>query len=83
MDNIEILSEIVLYQKGSFKRVRRYLRNKHPSLGVITKGFTGWETVQEIDVIIPMGKFEIIDLTPSIVTFSEIEVKPELDLTAG
>lgn len=78
---IEILSEIVLYQKGSLKRVRRYLRDMHPHLGIITRGFTGWETIQEIDVVVPIAKFSVIDLTPSIVSFSELEIKKDLAST--
>ena len=72
--NVEVLSEIVLYQKGSYKRVRRYLRGVHPDRGVIIRGFTGLETIEEKDIIVPMGKFTVIDLTPSVVTFSELPV---------
>jgi hypothetical protein len=70
---MEVLGEIVLFRKNGFKRVRRYLRGIHPTRGVIVKGFTGWETVEEHDVVI-LHNFQVFDLTPSIVVFSEIPV---------
>lgn len=51
---IEILDEQVIYQQGSFRRVRRWLRGAHPDLGVLIWGLTGLETLQEKDVIKPM-----------------------------
>jgi hypothetical protein len=72
--DVEILGEIVVSQKGSFKRVRRYLRGVHPERGIIIHGFTGLETMEEKDCIVPMVTFNVIDLTPSIITFSELPV---------
>lgn len=80
-----MLSEIVLHQNGAFKRVRRYLRGIHPERGVIVRGFTGWETLEEKDVICgKLHKFTIIDITPSIVSFAEIPVESdELAVAVG
>lgn len=69
--DIEILSETVLFQNGPFKRVQRWLRGTHPDRGKIIRGLTGWETVEEKDII-ACHKYSVIDLTPSIVTFDEV-----------
>lgn len=61
LGDIEILDEHVLYQNGCFKRVRRWLRGKHPTLGVLHQGYTGWETIQEVDVISAMQVFTVVD----------------------
>ncbi len=58
---VEILDTQVLYQNGSFMRIRRWLKGVHPTRGQITKGYTGWETVEEIDVIKPMHVFRVVD----------------------
>jgi hypothetical protein len=59
-DGIEILDEHVVHQSGSFCRVRRWLRGVHPHHGVITWGYTGWETLVEKDVIRPMHTFTVL-----------------------
>ena len=69
--DIEVLSERVIFQKGSYKRVERWLRGIHPERGKIIRGLTGWETVEEADVICN-HKFRVIDLTPSLVKFEEV-----------
>lgn len=51
MDLPEIAGEIVIYKNGCFKKVRRWLKGKHPKLGVITWGLSGWETIQDIEII--------------------------------
>lgn len=56
---VEILDEKVLFRRGCFKRVRRWLKGAHPGLGVIIQGFTGQETVIEQDVIVPMVRFQV------------------------
>jgi len=61
LGDIEILDEHVLYQRGCFKRVKRWLRGKHPTLGILHQGYTGWETIQEKDVIMAMETFTVID----------------------
>lgn len=57
---LKLLDEKVIFRSGSYKRVRRWFEGMH-SFGVIIKGFTGWETVIEQDVIIPTGTFIIED----------------------
>lgn len=47
---VEILSEKVIERNGNHKRVRRWLRGEHPELGKIIRGYTGLETVQEVEV---------------------------------
>lgn len=77
---MEILGEVVVSQSGGIKRVRKYLRGVHPDKGIIIKGFTGLETMVEIDIIERLQKFVVFDMTPSLVTFSEV---PEIPIFAG
>lgn len=58
---IEILDEQIVSEKGSFVRIKRWLLGKHPALGQIMWGYTGWETYQEIDRIRPMKTFMVIE----------------------
>lgn len=58
---LEVLDEQVLYSKGCFKVVRRWFKGQHPGLGVIIKGLTGWETVVDQEVVVPMVKIHIVD----------------------
>ena len=62
IDNVELelLNEEVLFSKGDYKRVRRWVKGKHPNIGVIINGFTGWETVVEQDLIISSHRFHVI-----------------------
>jgi hypothetical protein len=54
----EVLDEKVLFRRSGFKRVRRWIRGAHPNLnGTLIKGYTGWETIIEQDLIIPSRKF--------------------------
>jgi len=62
---VEILDEEIISRRGCFKRVRRWVKGAHPSLGVIIKGFTGLETVIEQNVIVPMGRFYVMDNPPN------------------
>lgn len=62
---LELLDEKVIYQRGCFKRVRRWFRGAHPGIGIIIRGFTGVETLVEQDVIVPMGKFQAIENPPN------------------
>lgn len=54
----EILGEQVLHQQGSFRRLRRWLRGKHPELGLLQPPWAGlsgdWETVVEVDAVSPL-----------------------------
>jgi hypothetical protein len=54
MNNAELLDEKVISQQGRFQRVRRWWRGAHPDKGTITRGWTGWETVEETNCILPM-----------------------------
>jgi len=56
---IKILDTRILHRNGSFTRVRRWLQGVHPSRGTIIKGWTGWETVEEVDVLKPMRTFRV------------------------
>lgn len=55
----EVLGEIVLFQQGTFSRVRRYLRGWHPEAGTLHSGWQGPETIAEKDVIKPLGVFQV------------------------
>ena len=50
----EVLDEQVIFERGHFQRVRRWWRGIHPEKGVIIRGRSGWETVEEKDRILPM-----------------------------
>ena len=57
-----ILDEQVLYQSGSFRKVRRYVKGKHPHLGPMLVGWSGgWETIWETEVIRPIGVFRVVE----------------------
>jgi hypothetical protein len=57
---LELLDEKIIYQNGCYRRVKRWFKGSHPEIGIIIKGFTGLETIVEQDVIIPLGRFQII-----------------------
>ena len=71
LDEVEILDEITLYRSGSFKRVRRYLRGIHKDRGQIIRGHTGWETVEETDVLVPMGVYTVTEHETTVVPFPQ------------
>jgi hypothetical protein len=54
----EILSEQLLHKQGSFRRVRRWFRGKHPELGILVPphcGLSGdWETIADVDLVSPL-----------------------------
>lgn len=54
MSSHEILDEKVLDQHGVLQRVRRWWQGVHPEKGVIVKGWTGWETLEERDLFRPL-----------------------------
>jgi hypothetical protein len=58
-NGLDILDEQVIHKNNSFVRVRRWLRGRHPELGKIIWGYTGFETIVETDVIRPSGFFEV------------------------
>jgi hypothetical protein len=53
----ELLDEKVIARRGRFRRSKRWWRGIHPDKGTITKGWTGWETVEEKDHIVPARTF--------------------------
>ena len=59
MSEPELLHEKAIAQRGSLKRVRRWWKGVHPDKGVITKGWTGWETVEESERFSPMHTFMV------------------------
>lgn len=61
LERIEILDEQIIQKSGCFERGRRWLRGRHPKLGTIVWGLTGWETMQEFDRIRPLHTFTVID----------------------
>lgn len=54
----EILGEQIVFQQGSFKRVRRWYKGKHPEIGILQPPWAGlsgeWETITEEGVITPL-----------------------------
>ena len=61
LDGIEILGEEILYQKGCFVKIRRWLRGDHPKLGILSPGLTGMETIIEQDIIKPIFTCQVLD----------------------
>jgi hypothetical protein len=59
MHDAEILDVKVVFQQGRYQRIRRWWRGMHPNKGVITRGWTGWETVEEKDLILPVHTFDV------------------------
>lgn len=55
----EILHQEVLYHSGSYKRIGYYLRGWHPKLGTLRMGWSGPETLVEIDAIHPIATYEV------------------------
>lgn len=48
----DILDVQVIYQRGAFQRIKRWWRGIHPERGIIIRGWTGWETVEETDRVV-------------------------------
>ena len=67
--DIEVLDEKILYQNGPFRHVKRWLRGIHPSLGTITYGLTGWETIVEKTVIVPTRTYHVYENSNADQTF--------------
>ncbi len=77
---VEILDEITLSRSGCYRRIRRYLRGVHPDRGPIVMGLTGWETVEDVDVIIPLLVVNVSDTI--VVPFMQKIEEPGLELVA-
>jgi hypothetical protein len=58
----DLLDEKIIYQNGRFQRVRRWWKGAHPDRGTITHGWTGWETVEERERILPVRIFVVKDI---------------------
>lgn len=58
MEKPELLDEKPIGQRGKLRRVRRWWRGMHPDRGVITRGWTGWETIEEIERV-PIRTFQV------------------------
>jgi hypothetical protein len=71
MLNADLLDEQVVWQQGRFQRIRRWWRGIHPEKGTITQGLTGWETVEEKDLIVPLRVFTVGQQEPDL-AYSEL-----------
>lgn len=55
-----ILGEVVLCQNGPLRRLRRYVKGKHPHLGPMQIGWSGgWETIWEVDSFMPQHHWQV------------------------
>jgi hypothetical protein len=54
MSDKDILDERVLRHCGPFQHIRRWLRGSHPDCGVIVRGLTGLETLEETIRFVPL-----------------------------
>jgi hypothetical protein len=59
MSRTDLLDEKVVSQNGRYQRVRRWWRGVHPHRGTIILGWTGWETVEESDRVVPVATFQV------------------------
>jgi len=55
----DLLDEQVIFERGRFQRIRRWWRGLHPDRGTLVQGWTGWETVEEVDRILPARTFVV------------------------
>ena len=55
----QLLDQQVIVQRGPFQRVKRWWRGIHPGKGRVILGLTGWETVEEIERVLPLHIFAI------------------------
>ena len=59
VEKLEMVHEEIIYSNGSFLHVRRWVKGKHPHLGKILYGFTGWETEITKSVVKPKHLFVV------------------------
>jgi hypothetical protein len=59
MSGNELLDQQIIRQHGPLQRVRRWWRGIQPDKGTITWGWTGWETVEEKDRLVPAHTFVV------------------------
>lgn len=63
METSDILDTQIISQANAVRRVRRWWRGIHPEKGIITRGLTGWETVEERDLL-PVHILDVNDEPP-------------------
>ena len=61
MEEIKILSETIIIQENSFRKVIQYLSGWHPTLGKLTFGLTGKETIVEKEIIFAKFVIKVVD----------------------
>lgn len=59
MEGGDILDERVIRRQGRFQRIQRWWRGIHPERGQIHYGWSGWETLEERDRIVPTKTFVV------------------------
>lgn len=63
MSEQDLLDQQVIHQSGLVQRVRRWWKGIHPAKGTIIWGWTGWETVEEKDRIVPAHTFMVTNMS--------------------
>lgn len=57
-----VISEEILQQQGSFKRVRRWLEGHHQEEGILTSGWQGEpQTIKDVDIITPVATVTVYE----------------------
>jgi hypothetical protein len=54
-----ILDEKIIFRKGPLQRIKRWWKGVHPDTGTVVQGWTGLETVEEKDRIVPERVFTV------------------------
>jgi hypothetical protein len=54
-----ILDEKIIARKGPLQRIKRWWKGIHPDRGTVHQGWTGLETVEEKDRIVPERVFTV------------------------
>jgi hypothetical protein len=54
-----ILDEKIVSRKGPLQRIKRWWKGIHPDRGIVHQGWTGLETVEETDRIVPERVFTV------------------------
>jgi len=50
---MQVLNRETISTHGQFVLIREYVAGRHPELGKIHFGYTGWETVIEREALVP------------------------------
>ena len=61
MDPIIVLDTKIIDRADCWICYRRWLKGKHPDKGVLHKGYSGWETIQDSWVLKPK---HVITISP-------------------